>query len=716
MTKTGRIFQRLKNRSQPPAAPASTVGQNRAKIRADNPIRNTTDDTLGRAPAAQAFAKEILELDCSEGLVVGVLGAWGSGKTSFINLTRGELERSAIAVLDFNPWMFSGAEQLLHSFFSEITAQLRLRRTLSEVAETVEAYGDTFSTFSWLPLVGPWIARGTAASKLFSTIVRRRKGGIGALREKVEKALLSLEKPVVVILDDVDRLSSEEIRDVFKLIRLIAKFPNVIYLVAFDRSRVEDALSQDGIPGRDYLEKILQLATDLPAVPLAILRSQLLSAIEAALSDIERPGPFDSSVWPDVFEEVMWPLIRNLRDVRRYAAAIRITVRRLDGQISLVDVLALEAIRTFLPQVHIQLTNSIEGLTTGAGSALSRQGDPPRLKESIERLIESSGNHREVIRSMILRLFPAAARHVGGSHYGADWSAHWLRDRRVAHQDILRLYIEGVAGSSFKAFTEAERAFALMDDRYEFDSFLRSLDFERLESVISSLEIFEDKIPPNKVVPGVIVLLNLMPEVPQTTQSLWIPKPGFVVGRVAYRLLRTLGTAEEIEAAVNEILPEVNSLSSKLALITSVGYRENAGHKLIAESSASHFERKWRAEVRAASATNLAREIDLLRVLAVTKNDASSEEPALDIPDVAQLTLAILKAAQTEVKSFAFGSRAVHHAPRLHWTILTDLFGSEEELRRRISELKNTSPPGEDELFALVEKYLGGWRPDMDES
>jgi predicted KAP-like P-loop ATPase len=280
-----------------------------------------------------------------------VLGAWGSGKTSFINLARGELEASAITVLDFNPWMFSGAEQLLHSFFSEISAQLRLRRTLSEVAETFEAYGDTFSTLSWLPLVGPWLARGISASKLFSTIVRRRKSGIGALREKVEKALVSLEQPVVVVLDDVDRLSTGEICEVFKLIRLIAKFPNVIYLVAFDRSRVEDALSQDGIPGRDYLEKILQLATDLPAVPTEILRSQFLNAIDDALSDFENPGPFDSGVWPDVFEEVIWPLVRNVRDVRRYAAAIRITVRRLDGQISLVDVLALEAIRTFLPQV-----------------------------------------------------------------------------------------------------------------------------------------------------------------------------------------------------------------------------------------------------------------------------------------------------------------------------------------------------------------------------
>ena len=715
MKKTRQIFQRLKNRVQPTAAHAPNPNQNRERLRADNPIKSIGDDTLGRAPLAQAFAREILELDCSEGVVVGVLGAWGSGKTSFINLARGELEVSASAVVDFNPWMFSGAEQLLQSFFNEIAAQLRFRRTLSDVAETIEAYGDAFSTFSWLPFVGSWIARGRTASKLFSTIVQRRKSGVGTMREKVEEALASLEKPVVVILDDIDRLSTQETREVFKLVRLVANFPNIIYVVAFDRSRVEDALSHDGIPGRDYLEKILQLATDLPAVPTAILRSQVLSAIDAALSDFENSGPFDSTLWPDVFEEVIWPLIRNMRDVRRYAAAIRMTVRRLNGQISLVDVLALEAIRTFLPQVHLQLIDSIEGLTTADTASFSRRGEPPRLKRAIERLIELSGSHGEVIRSMILRLFPAAARHVGGSHFGADWNAQWLRDRRVAHQEILRLYVEGVAGSSFKAFTDAERAFALMNDRNALDSFLRSLDFDRLESVISSLEIFEDKTSPDKVVPGVIVLLNLMPEVPSTTQSLWIPRPGFFVGRVAYRILRTLETPETIEAAVKEILPEVRTLSSQLALITFVGYRENAGHKLISESSARDFEKDWRAEVRAASASELAEEADLLRVLAVAKSDAASEESALEIPNLPILTLAILKAAKTEVKSFAFGSRAVHHSPRLHWTVLTDLFGNEEELKHRINELKATAPKGEDELLALVDKYVGGWSLEMDE-
>ena len=52
----------------------------------DNPIRRREDDLLGREKPARSFASQVLELDASEGLVVGVLGAWGSGKTSFVNL------------------------------------------------------------------------------------------------------------------------------------------------------------------------------------------------------------------------------------------------------------------------------------------------------------------------------------------------------------------------------------------------------------------------------------------------------------------------------------------------------------------------------------------------------------------------------------------------------------------------------------------------------
>ncbi len=253
---------------------------NQPAVRGDNPISTVTDDKLGRAPAATAFGDQILSLDPREGVVVGVLGPWGSGKTSFVNLARLELKKAGVDPLDFNPWMFSGAEQLVDAFFTELSSQLKLRPGFAEVGKDFEEYGEMFSGMGWLPLVGPWIERARAVGKVLSTIMQHRKEGIGQRREKLRKALTQLDKPIVVVLDDIDRLSTSEIRDVFKLIRLTASFPQIIYVVAFDRLRVEDALSEQKLPGRDYLEKILQLAIDLPAVPDLVFRLEILATMD----------------------------------------------------------------------------------------------------------------------------------------------------------------------------------------------------------------------------------------------------------------------------------------------------------------------------------------------------------------------------------------------------------------------------------------------------
>lgn len=283
-------------------------------VSADNPIRKPEDDVLGRAKVARSFAEQVLLLDVTEGVVVGVLGPWGSGKTSFVNLARAHLESAGVAVLDFNPWMFSGSEQLINSFFVELSAQLKLRPGLAEAGKNLEDYGETFSGMGWIPLVGPWIEGSRVAAKVLSKMLQRRKEGVGGRRAQVEKALDALDKPLVVVIDDIDRLTTSEIRDIFKLVRLTANFPNVIYILAFDRVRVEEALAEQGIPGRDYLEKILQVGVDLPAVPAHVLNKQVFHAIEMALSSVDNKGPFDKNAWPDIYMEVIRPLLRNMRD------------------------------------------------------------------------------------------------------------------------------------------------------------------------------------------------------------------------------------------------------------------------------------------------------------------------------------------------------------------------------------------------------------------
>jgi predicted KAP-like P-loop ATPase len=684
-------------------------------IAADNPIQSPEDDALGRAKPAQFFAEHVLSLDSTEGVVVGVLGPWGSGKTSFVNLARGYLKQSGIPVLEFNPWMFSGAEQLVEAFFIELSAQLKVRAGLEEIGKLLEDYGETFSVLVWLPLVGPWIERGRAATKILNGLLKRKKEGVGDRRYKIHKALSLLQKPVVVVLDDIDRLTTSEIRDVFKLVRLTANFPNVIYIMAFDRIRVEEALGEQGIPGRDYLEKILQIGVDLPAVPTDVLNSQIFKAIDGALAKIEDQGQFDKDTWPDVFMEIIRPLLRNMRDVRRYAAAIHGTVCDLRGQVALVDVLALEAIRIFLPDVFRNMHDAVDGLTSTSDDYGGRD-DPPRLKQEIDVLVKASGERGEVVRALVQRLFPAGQRHIGGSHYGNDWKKRWLRERRVAHEEVLRLYLERVMGERLQAFANAEQAWALMTDHDAFEGYLRSLENERLEDIISSLEAYEDQFGPEHVVPAGVVLLNLLPELPERERGMFDLDTRLVVGRVVYRLLRSLKDPQAVETSVREILSQVSSLSSKFELITHVGHREGAGHKLVSEATAKKFEKEWRAAVRSANAETLAEEKELLRTLLLAKRDADPNEPSPAIPESPLVTHALLRSARSEVRSQSMGSWAIRRSPRLAWEALIELYGEETILRQRIEALKASQLDGIDDLLHLADKYLGGWRPgDFDD-
>ncbi len=678
-------------------------------ITGDNPIKKAEDDLIGRNDVATEFARTVLQFDTAEGVVVGVLGPWGSWKTSFINLARWEFEKADVPVLDFNPWMFSGTAQLIESFFAELAGQLKVRgRRFARIGKFIASYGGAFSGILSVVSGNPWVG---GLGKVLSKIPVPRKQSVFFQRRKLETALSNLEEPIVVVIDDVDRLLKSEIGEVFKLIRLTANFPNIIYILAFDRIRVENALDENGISGRAYLEKILQVAYDLPEVPGNILIGQISSALQGALANIENVSQVDEQVWPDVLMDIIRPLIRNMRDVRRYVATVHGTVKPLNGKIAVADLLALEAIRMFVPDVFKLLHGAIEGLT-GSQEIESQTLKPKSyLQGQVDGLIEAAGDHRNVVESMIARIFPAAGDYDSGDDSRAELKNGWLRNRRVAHADILRFYLERLESDNLQAFEEAEGLWKHMADREAFDKCLRSLSPKQQQGVVASFELYEDQFLPEYVVPGTIVLLNLLP-LPERDKGVFGFSPTITITRVVFRLLKCLDDSASIEAAVREILPELKSLSSKLELISMVGYQEGVGHKLVIEKTALEFEKAWREEVRSTSVNELATEYNLLGVLLRTKRAAAPNECPLKIDDSLGMTVAVLRASESEIIGQYLGSRAIQSKPRLHWNELIELYDDEKTLGERVQSLKIANLEGSHELIALAEKYLGGYRDE----
>ncbi len=268
-----------------------------------------------------------------------------------------------------------------------------------------------------------------------------------------------------------------------------------------------------------------------------------------------------------------------------------------------------------------------------------------------------------------------------------------------------------------------------MADRDGLNKFIRSLESTRWQDVVASLCDLSDRFRSEHVEPGVVVLLNLWPEMRErpSSSSVFGNDARQTIRRATYRLLRTFGDVLAVDGAVRRILPNVTSLSSKVELVLLVGHRENSGHKLVTEIASDGFESMLRNEIRAASADELAKECDPSRVLVFAKHYGGPPEDQIDIDDSPKLTFALLRSVHGEMESGSWGGRAVRRTAVLNWERLIDLYGSKEVLKTRIKNLRSefdTLKPWLDtrripldeaeQLLDLADRYLSGSRPDAD--
>src|SRR5258708_669509 len=116
-------------------------------LSADRPITSHSEDRLRRSRFANELAKVIRQWRGRDSLVIAIFGPWGSGKTSVKNLVIESLTPGApVEILEFNPWQWSGHEQISDAFFNEIAKKLG-RKGTSERAQKAAKYVKAYSAF-----------------------------------------------------------------------------------------------------------------------------------------------------------------------------------------------------------------------------------------------------------------------------------------------------------------------------------------------------------------------------------------------------------------------------------------------------------------------------------------------------------------------------------------------------------------------------------------
>ena len=271
----------------------------------------------------------------------------------------------------------------------------------------------------------------SSISDLLLQYSRLKEKTLKQLKDEINTLILERKKKFLIIIDDIDRLNTKEIKQIFQLVKLNADFNNTIYLLAFDREVVEKNLEeQKGVSGKEYLEKIVQVNFDVPLVQQQRLRAYLLNQLDLIIKPVPEKY-WDATSWGNLFHSGFKDFFLSLRDVKRYINSLKFNfslIHHKDSiELSPVDFIALEAVRVFAPGVYDAMRGESRLLTeTNDGS--TRHDDEQERKQHVDVIINKADERlRESVKEIMLHLFPQIRRLYSKTegHYGSSWQEKW---------------------------------------------------------------------------------------------------------------------------------------------------------------------------------------------------------------------------------------------------------------------------------------------------
>ena len=294
------------------------------RVENDKPIASEEEDWLGFADQVAVLfdvLQSLKRLDDQSSLTMGIIAQWGKGKSSFINLLMARAKAQEDIVVCFNPRNSKNVSQIQEDFFDAFA---------KELSKYYIGFGFLLGRYTkHLGLLGQYEWTRPLESLLTLLLPEKDEQAINA-------ALYLIGRRVYVVIDDLDRLTGEEIIEVLKLVDRNASFNNVVFVMAYDKEYVNNVLRKHLDHGLDhsFIDKYVTWEVTLPEIDSQILRDKMKSYLEDhlfGLPDEEKERVLEG--WGYVGNII----VENLASVRHLKRYVNLTLPRYRKVYSKVD-------------------------------------------------------------------------------------------------------------------------------------------------------------------------------------------------------------------------------------------------------------------------------------------------------------------------------------------------------------------------------------------
>ncbi len=402
----------------------------------------TRDDRLGVAPFAEKLAAALFDLRAPNGYVVGLEGAWGSGKSTVLNFTKVYIKarndalataNQPVVVLDYQPWLIAGHQDLISGFFKILSERIDPEKAAAKgwwkTGFTIAQKGadPVFKAAGALgaaidPTIG--VASSAIAGAANATTQEALKRwmaepSLQAAYESLQSALRTDRRRFIVFIDDLDRLDPDEIRAIAQMVKSVGSLPNVTYVLAYDRRIVWSALDGNrtrGVNEPSYGEKIIQHEVSLPTPD----KSALLRLLDEQTEFLIGRTVADSR-WNELLQSGLHHWIRSARDVSRLSNAVAFTGPALEHEVDHQDIMIMEGLRLFEDSVFEWVRGNRDFLMGTGRYRFDLDDEKAAVANRLRGTLPEADLDR-VIR-LLSALFPTRAKEFSGNNRTMSFSS-----------------------------------------------------------------------------------------------------------------------------------------------------------------------------------------------------------------------------------------------------------------------------------------------------
>jgi len=288
---------------------------------ADEEISEKTHDLLGNEAHAKSFAETVLASGAHPGLIFGVDGPWGVGKTSFINLAERYWECAAdkVIVCRFEPLRYASEPDLAVRLIRDLSAAIQSKVFAPEFRPAASRYSRMIRGKADFSFLG------------FKLSLEPSQETVDELLDDIDEVLRRIGHRAIIVIDDLDRLDATTTNNVLFATRRTFKLSQATYVLCYD-TEVLASNKEEGSKAREFLEKFVTVKLSLfvdssnlrdflrrdwqfNQSPIGSVPSDTMVKLGAVLNEL-------ADILDGDLAANYLPLVGDLRKVKRFVNAI----------------------------------------------------------------------------------------------------------------------------------------------------------------------------------------------------------------------------------------------------------------------------------------------------------------------------------------------------------------------------------------------------------